>query len=125
MNICPRCDSTFSQASFKKLCATCGIWADDYLITRKPLYLFSNGCDYIIAHDTEDAWSIWRDVVGECDPSFKASNEFKCLQDDELIFVWMDENGDVCEEREGKKVEKTAFDWIKLMGRGWLCSSEQ
>lgn len=91
------------------------------------LQVFTNDCEWIVAHDLDDARVVWAEFAG-LDPS-KYSNEdlgFEPLPSESSVSIWCDTNGDPGEiQGEGCWiVSQTCEEWCRR-GRGFLCSTEQ
>lgn len=89
--------------------------------------LFTDGTDYVIAEDVDDAWVQWSEHTGEeredYDDGEKVWEEWP---PDKMLPIWCDANGAICEVDEdgGELVGKKGAEWIAKEGRGWLASTE-
>ena len=87
------------------------------------LFVFEIGPDYYIAHDEEDAWSLWEDHSGETREDYKNEPCVR-LSDDAKISILVDEDGVIVDNHDADVLTLTAREWIEREGHGFLCSSE-
>lgn len=80
------------------------------------LKCFSNGNDWVIAYNEEDAWNIWCKTMGED-------------RDDYRDYSWEEVSGDTvltCYDENSSDTElaksKTASAWVAECGRGFFMS---
>lgn len=96
--------------------------------TLEALRLFTNGTDYVVAKDVDDAWVQWSEHSGEEREDYDGSDGWKweAMPDNAELGIWCDGEGDVCEVDEdgGESVTRTASTWVERAGRGWLASTE-
>ena len=76
-----------------------------------PLFVFGDDSDWVIAHSAEDASVVWAAAIGE--PHDDAEYPWVQLYDDAPVRI-VAENGIPTTNR--------ADEWVKIDGRGFLCS---
>lgn len=79
----------------------------------KPLRVFTDGVDTVVAYDEEDARDVHREFVGErdCDPPYEEVDLNESLTVNDF------------DGKNGKKTQ-TYREWTIENGRGFLCSIE-
>ena len=99
------------------------------------LKVYDNGCDHVVAESIDDAWRVWCETTGESRDDY-GDMEWGAESDGEPLTIRYEDGdyADLYSERpEGATVETkgllelitaTFGAWAKLVGRGWLCSSE-
>lgn len=101
------------------------------------LHCFTNGTDTVVAHDIEDARVAMREYLDESD-----TESIRSIDDEKELSIWQDEvlcRGEECPKcgharsstRNGHDrtcpigcPRKTAAEWARENGRGFLCSTE-
>lgn len=89
---------------------------------RALLNVFTDDHEWVIARDAADAVAVYEAHIGDkcSDPE-----RFVSLPPDKVMGIWCDEHGDPGEIGEGTLVKRTALEWCKRRGRGYLCTIEQ
>ncbi len=93
------------------------------LRARRPLLVFTNDTDYVVAYTQADAWRVWCETLGENRTDHEHYMVWRQLPRDHVLGIWWTDDGQIGELGEGTIEKRTAADWAAL-GRGWLCSSE-
>lgn len=76
------------------------------------LHLYSNGVDFIVARDSQDAMVLRDESYGEGDP-------------ENMVFTLIDGSRELrIKEDDGTRVSHTASEWVDVNGRGFLGSTE-
>jgi len=86
--------------------------------------LYTNGTDWVVAADVDDAWLAWTEHTGESREDYEDDWVWDEVGPDEELGIWCDTKGDPCEvDEDGSEiVAKTAAQWAER-GRGFLCST--
>jgi len=90
------------------------------------LAMFTNGTDTVIARDTDDAWVVWSEQIGEDRDDYDGEWSWEAVPGDKAIKAWLDPDGTVgCPDDDGAElVSKTVDEWITHLGRGFAWSTE-
>ncbi len=88
------------------------------------LYVFTDGAEYVIAHDREDANKVWSEFTGE--PNCTLDWE-EPLGDQQPLVCWRyKDGGGIAEPNEegAEEIERSAADWCAREERGYFCTTE-
>ena len=89
----------------------------------KELHCYSDGySDMVVADSKEDALEVWCAHVGENPEDYV--NVFEQIPGDKMIKIIDGEDCVYTITEDTQYTEKTAAQWAKKNGRGFLCSSE-
>lgn len=89
----------------------------------KELRVWTDGYDTVIAADPEHATKVWEATIGELRSSHRGVGEWRAVPAEVPIAIRVDlvlggrEFGEVL-------MTKTAEEWAKVYGAGFLCSTE-
>lgn len=86
-------------------------YANALMAVGKPLYVYSNSRDMIVAYNRHDAITIWEEKLGE--------DWYRDYEGEGLWYRKLD-----TEEIKIDGESKLSLDWITEFGRGWLGSTE-
>jgi hypothetical protein len=93
----------------------------EYLFYPGELKCYSNDVETYVAKSPEDATAAWEEATGEKREDYSDEE----LEWDEIpAFAVLRINTEECGYEEQNIVEKTAREWAKSNGRGFLCSTE-
>lgn len=86
--------------------------------------LYTDGTDFVIATDLNDARAAWVEHRGGDAEDFDV-HEWTEADPAEELAIWCDADGDPCEPEEdgAELIAKTHAQWVER-GRGFLCSTE-
>lgn len=84
--------------------------------------VYTNGSDYMIASNVEEASKHWVDTYGPRDADDTWT--WTIVAPDEPIGIWCNAQGEPTEIGEGECLRLPAHEWIARLGRGPLCSME-
>lgn len=93
----------------------------------KDLHVFCyRDCDFVVAHDLEDAWACLEEQTGEGFRGDGGIENWERLPGDRMLTIWCEADGDVAQVDEdgAEPVERTCAEWAARNGRGFLCSTE-
>jgi len=82
--------------------------------------VFTDGTDTIIAEGIDDAWKVWEKHCGEKREDYEpgSGNFWEELSDETELSIHDDDHPLPNPQK------KTCAEWIKINGRGFLCSTE-
>ncbi|MBA7542922.1 hypothetical protein ES705_35247 [subsurface metagenome] len=89
------------------------------------LSIFTNDYEWCIAYSLDDVFVAMKESVGATYEEEEREVWYEVSRDGK-IKIWMTPDDQIAEPgQEGAEiVEKTCVEWIKLYGRGFLCSTE-
>ena len=94
------------------------------------LHVFEfSDCDFVVAADVADAWAVLEEQHGDGyhDPDdIEGDARWRQLPDDEELGMWCYPDGKIAEfDADGSEVvTRTAGEWAKRLGRGFMGSTE-
>lgn len=83
------------------------------------VFEMSTGCDFVVAADDDDAWSVWCEFTGEDRADYEEGDDWERKPGDESMTI-RGECGDAKSERR----TMTCAEWAAENGRGFLSSTE-
>lgn len=96
-------------------------WVDaqrDLCTACVPLHVYATECDWFVAESRDDAWRLALEQWGGEISDYGDVDDMEQVDDVAVISIWTEDPG------EGEKVSKTAAQWAREHGRGWLCGTE-
>ena len=91
-------------------------------LTAETLHCYTDGTDTVVALSPEDALLAWAEHIGDIEYRDEGDASFGQLPDDKPLSIICDEDGNP--DDEGEAITKTAAEWARDQGRGFLCSTE-
>lgn len=97
------------------------------MTTLETLHVYEYDCDWVVARDQADADEILRQhyvsILGDVENAEDGAE----MAEDATLKIWCrKDTGEVWEPHasEAELIEKTAGEWARERGRGWLCGTE-
>jgi hypothetical protein len=93
---------------------------------RDPaLHCYTNGTDWVVARDVDDAWNVWCDYKCMTRDEADLNMVWRQVPDDERIAIAVDSDGDIVAYDDAfDMLERTAAEWAAHEGPGFLCKEE-
>jgi len=89
----------------------------------EPLKMWSNGADKVIATSEERAASLWMITVGDASSKSARPGAWQQVPGDKVMTVTCEVT--LMERVIGEHaITKTAAEWVKTFGPGFMCSTE-
>lgn len=89
------------------------------------LYVTHDGCTWVIARGPIDAWKCLEEHEGESRD--RAAGYWREVPATDTLEIWCDPDTEcpALPDDATITITRTALEWIKLQGRGWLCTTEE
>ena len=88
------------------------------------LHLYDNDCDWVIAESPEHATQLYAEFCGPGSPTLD-EHAWDEAPPDKVFEVWLDDSGRPTEKGSGTLTPHAAEEWCRLLGAGYVGSTEQ